>query len=82
MRVDTQPLGRGVVRIGQRDVAVERFALRGPQLDIEVAYAVGSDEWVALDTRVEGGRVLRYRRSEALPPATAQARTQLSRDGA
>lgn len=80
--VDTQPLGRGVVRIGPRDVAVERYALRGPQLDIEVAYAVGSDEWVALDTRVEGGRMLRYRRSESSPPAAVQVRPEPSRDGA
>jgi steroid 5-alpha reductase family enzyme len=80
--VDTRSLGRGVVRIGQRNVAVERYALRGPQLDIEVAYEVGSDEWVALDTRVEGGRVLRYRRSESSPPAAAQVRPGSSPGGA
>jgi steroid 5-alpha reductase family enzyme len=70
--IDTRKLGRGVVRIGQTDVAVERYALRGPQLEIEVAYAVGSDEWLALDTRVEGGRTLRYRRSELSSTTAAQ----------
>jgi len=80
--VDTRPLGRGVVRIGQRNVAVERYALRGPQLDIEVAYAVGSDEWVALDTRVDGGRTLRYRRSDSSPPAASQVPPQASSNGA
>ena len=80
--VDTRSLGRGVVRIGPRNVAVERYALRGPQLDIEIAYAAGSDEWVALDTRVDGGRTLRYRRSDSSPPAAAQIHPQTSSDGA
>jgi hypothetical protein len=80
--VDTRPLGRGVVRIGQRSLAVERYALRGPQIDIEVAYEVGSDEWVALDTRVEGNRVLRYRRSESSPAVATQVRPEPLSNGA
>jgi hypothetical protein len=80
--VDSRSLGRGVVRIGQRNLAVERYALRGPQIDIEVAYEVGSDEWVALDTRVEGNRVLRYRRSESSPAVATQVRPEPLSNGA
>lgn len=61
VRIDS--LGIDRVRIGQRDVAVERYALRGQGLDITLAYAVGGGDWVALDSRLDGGRTLRYRRS-------------------
>jgi Family of unknown function (DUF6134) len=61
VRIDS--LGTDRVRIGQRDVAVERYALRGQGLDITLAYAVGGGDWVALDSRLDGGRTLRYRRS-------------------
>lgn len=61
VRIDS--LGPDRVRIGQRDVAVERYALRGQGLDITLAYAVGGGDWVALDSRLDGGRTLRYRRS-------------------
>ncbi len=61
--VRIEPLGPDRVRIGQRDVAVERYALRGEGLDITLAYAVGRGDWVALDSRLDGGRTLRYRRS-------------------
>jgi hypothetical protein len=72
VRIDSLGLDR--VRIGQRDVAVERYALRGKGLDITLAYAVGDGDWVALDSRVDGGRTLRYRRSpgELAAPAAVQ----------
>ena len=63
--VQIAPLGAGTKRIGSRDVAVKRYALKGKGIDITLAYATGSDEWVALDSRMEGGRILRYRRSAA-----------------
>jgi hypothetical protein len=63
MSVRIDSLGPARVRIGQGDVAVERYALRGQGLDITLAYAVGSGDWVALDSRLDGGRTLRYRRS-------------------
>jgi hypothetical protein len=63
MPVRIDALGLDRVRIGQRDVAVERYALRGQGLDITLAYAVGGGDWVALDSRLDGGRTLRYRRS-------------------
>ena len=61
VRIDSLGLDR--VRIGQRDVAVARYALRGQGLDITLAYAVGGGDWVALDSELDGGRTLRYRRS-------------------
>jgi hypothetical protein len=77
VRIDS--LGTDRVRIGQRDVAVERYALRGQGLDITLAYAVGGGDWVALDSRLDGGRTLRYRRSpgeiDASPVAQGMLRT-------
>jgi hypothetical protein len=63
MPVRIDALGLDRVRIGERDVAVERYALKGQGLDITLAYAVGGGEWVALDSKLDGGRTLRYRRS-------------------
>lgn len=77
VRID--PLGRDRIRIGERDVPVERYALKGKQLDITLAYDAGSGEWVALDSRLEGGRTLRYRRSPAELPGTPD--TQLAQAG-
>lgn len=56
-------LGTGTKRIGTRDVPVRRYSLKGKGVDITLAYAVGSDEWVSLDSKLENGRTLRYRRN-------------------
>lgn len=61
--VEVEPLGAGSVRIGEREVPVRRYALKGKDLDITLAYTADSGEWVALDSRLEGGRTLRYRRN-------------------
>jgi hypothetical protein len=73
VRIDS--LGPDRVRIGERDVAVERYALKGQDLDITLAYAAGGGDWVALDSRLDGGRTLRYRRSpgELSAPSVIQA---------
>lgn len=63
VRIDS--LGRDRIRIGGREVPVERYSLKGGELDIILAYAAGSGEWVALDSRLDGGRTLRYRRNPA-----------------
>jgi hypothetical protein len=63
VRID--PLGRDRVRIGGRELSVERYVLKGREIDIVLAYAAGSGEWVALDSRLENGRTLRYRRNAA-----------------
>jgi hypothetical protein len=51
------------VLIAEREVAVERYAIRGQGIDIAIAYAVDSGEWVSLDSKLDSGRTLRYRRS-------------------
>jgi hypothetical protein len=63
--VALSPLGEGTVVVAGRPVPVERYALRGPDLDITLAYASGSGEWLALESRLDGGRLLRYVRSVA-----------------
>jgi hypothetical protein len=61
--VQIDSLGRDRIRIGGREVPVERYSLKGKEIDITLAYEAGSGEWVALDSRLDGGRTLRYRRN-------------------
>jgi hypothetical protein len=61
--VEVLPAGTRALRLGGREFQVEQYKLRGQDIDIMLSYAVGSGEWLALDSRLEGGRVLRYRRS-------------------
>jgi hypothetical protein len=63
--VQIDSLGRDRIRIGEREVPVERYSIKGKELDITLAYDLGSGEWMALDSRIEGGRTLRYRRNPA-----------------
>jgi hypothetical protein len=63
--VQIDSLGRDRIRIGEREVPVERYSIKGEELDITLAYDARSGEWVALDSRLEGGRTLRYRRNPA-----------------
>lgn len=65
MPVRIEVLGRDRIRLGDRDVSVERYVLKGKGLDIRLAYTVEGGAWVALDNRLEGGRTLSYRRSPA-----------------
>ena len=62
LEVVVVPLGDSSVTVGARRVPVARYALRGRDLDITVAYELGSDEWVALESRLAGDRLLRYQR--------------------
>jgi len=61
--VSVRALGTGTLRIGDHDVAVERYALRGENLEITLAYAADDGEWLALDSPLASGRTLQYRRS-------------------
>jgi hypothetical protein len=63
MPVKFQPLGAASMVIGGRRIAVQRYALTADRLDIELAYSANTGEWLALDSRLESGRTLRYRRS-------------------
>ena len=60
--VRLESLGAGSLILGERRIAVQRYALTGQNLDIELAYAADSGEWLALDSRLEQGYVLQYRR--------------------
>jgi hypothetical protein len=60
--VALKPLGPGSLVLGERTIAVQRYALTANKMDIELAYAADGGEWVALDSRLEQGRVLQYRR--------------------
>jgi hypothetical protein len=75
VRIDS--LGGDRIRIGEREVPVERYSLKGKEIDITLAYEAGSGEWVALDSRLEGGRTLRYRRDPA--DLVGSSVTQLAR---
>ena len=77
--VQIDALGRDRIRIGGREVPVERYSLKGKGLDITLAYDAGSGEWVALDSRLEGGRTLRYRRDPA--ELVGSSVTQVARAG-
>ncbi len=66
--VATRSLGRSTLALGAREIPVERYRIEGDDLEITLAYAVGSDEWVALESPLFGGWTLRYRRSaDSLP---------------
>lgn len=79
--VQIAPLGSGTKRIGGRDLPVERYVMKGQGIDITLAYAAGSDEWVALDSRLDGGRMLRYRRSAGELGALSLAQTSQRQQG-
>ena len=61
--VSVQALPDARLQVGDREVTVERYALRGAGLELTVSYASDDGEWLALDSRLEGGRTLRYRRA-------------------
>lgn len=79
--VQIDSLGRDRIRIGEREVTVDRYSLKGKALDITLAYEAGSGEWVALESRLEGGRTLRYRRSPAELVDTPASRLARTSDG-
>jgi hypothetical protein len=79
--VSVRPLGTGRIALGGGEVAVERYALEGKDLSITLAYALGSGEWVALDSRVAGGRTLRYRRDAGEASALSGRMDGGARDG-
>jgi hypothetical protein len=61
--VEVEPLAQRSLELNGRTIAVDAFRIssRDGAVDIEVFYASGSETWVALETRLENGRVMRYR---------------------
>jgi Family of unknown function (DUF6134) len=47
------------LKVHGRMIPALRYSLRGPKLDIELWYAASGD-WVALESKLESGRTLRY----------------------
>lgn len=57
-------LAGGTLEIGDgRELLVDRYALKGSDVDITLSYEAGTGEWVGLDSAIGSGRALRYRRS-------------------
>ena len=54
------PLGETPLEMGERGVAATGWRIQGPAQPIDVWYSAQGD-WIGLDARVDGGRVLRYR---------------------
>jgi hypothetical protein len=65
VEVELTPLPDDDLELGDRTLPVERYRLTAQGMDIQLAYAAQTGEWVALDTQVRGGRTLRYRRDPA-----------------
>ena len=71
--VEIASVGTRPLRLGGREFKVEQYAMRGKDIDIVLSYAAGSGEWLALESRLDGGRVLRYLRSGGDAAASTSA---------
>ncbi len=71
--VESKALGPGMLTLGDRELAVDRYLLEGKDLEITLAYSLATGEWVALDSPLFGGFTLRYRRHTADLPELAPA---------
>lgn len=65
LAVATRALGSGSLRLGDREIAVDRYVIEGEDLEIHLAYTRDGNEWVSLDSPLFAGRELRYRRRAA-----------------
>jgi Family of unknown function (DUF6134) len=59
--VQISALGDNTLTVGERTVSASGWRISGPAQPIDVWYSSRGD-WLGLDTRVEGGRTLSYRR--------------------
>lgn len=73
MPVKVTRQGEGVLRIDERDLPVERYVITGKGIDIVLSYSLVDGDWLGLDSRVENGRMLRYRRDVAKLPVNTLA---------
>jgi hypothetical protein len=60
--VEIQPLGQSLREIANRTLPVEGFRIlaESRDIDIQVFYDSADGRWVALESVLEGGRILRY----------------------
>lgn len=59
--VRIEPRGEETLNVRGTPTRTRRYALRGEKLDIDLWYT-DADDWVQLESRVTGGRILRYQR--------------------
>jgi hypothetical protein len=59
VNVTVTPGGEEALLVRGNPVMARRYALRGPDLAIDLWYSP-SNEWLALESTTEGGRRLRY----------------------
>jgi len=52
--------GAGTLKVGGLDVPAQRYAVVMPEGTIDLWYGRDSGQWLALESRTEGGRLLRY----------------------
>lgn len=71
MSIKVTRQGEGVLRIDERDLPVESYVLTGKGIDIALHYSLVDGDWLGLDSRVDNGRTLRYRRDPAELPGSA-----------
>lgn len=57
--VRVEPLGEETIAVRGAPLATRRYALHAPDFRIDVWYGAGN-QWVQLESRTEGGRLLRY----------------------
>lgn len=62
LAIDVEPGGPGELKLQDGPVAASSYRLRNTdkEIDITVWYARDNDRWLSLESRVEGGRVIRY----------------------
>lgn len=65
--VDITPKGRDRVAVKGSEMTANRYHLKTREFDMELWYADNGD-WVALDSRLEGGHILQYRLGELKTP--------------
>jgi len=63
LAVELTPLPSGKLAVAGGEVPVDRYALRAPGVDITLSYESRTGDWIGLDSAVERGRTLRYRRN-------------------
>lgn len=80
LSVEVSDEGAEEISLGGRTVAANRYRVRNTEqgIDVTVWYARDSGEWLSLESRVEGGRVIRYlpvSRGDAAAESVRLART-------
>lgn len=63
LEIETKSLPEKSLRIGKKNIKVEQLHLSAKDVDIVVSYTANTGAWVGLDSTLENGRTLSYRRS-------------------